>query len=437
MKDSKERVKAISRRDFMGKAAALSGFFIVPRAVLGNGYIAPSDRINLGFIGAGRQAGSLQKSFLETGEAQIIAACDAYTTNLDHFTNKVNSFYGAVAGKESYRGCDSYSDFREILALKDIDAVVIATPDHWHAVQAILAAEAGKDIYCEKPLSLAIEEGRAMVDATRKHNRVFQTGSMQRSWKEFRHAVELIRNGYIGEIKSVQVNVGGSPAPYSLPGEAIPEGLDWDLWLGPNFYAQYNHELVPAPGANFWGRWRYYKEFGGGDMTDWGAHMFDIVQWALDMDDSGPVEIIPPDGKEYPVLTYRYDNGIPVTHENFGWNHAIRFTGSTGRIDIKRHKLETTPASLKSRVIGQNEKKVYRSDNHYKDWLSAIRTRKKPICDVEIGHRSATVCTLGNIAYELKERLKWDPKKEKFTNERKANDLLSRKMREKWSVSLG
>jgi predicted dehydrogenase len=257
---------------------------------------------------------------------------------------------------------------------------------------------------------------------------------MQRSWPEFRQAVELVRNGYIGQIKGIKVSVGGPPVAYNLPEEKLPEGLDWNRWLGPNEYKHYNHQLNPSLTDTFWGKWRDFKEFGGGGMTDWGAHMFDIVQWALDMDNSGPVSIIPPDGKEQKFLTYTYANGIRMTHENFGINNAVQFTGSEGTVVIQRGKLVTTPASLQTKIIGANEKKVYHSDNHYQDFLNAIKNRNNPICDVEIGHRTASVCTLGNIAYSLKRPLTWDPRKEKFKDDREANDLRSRKLKKEFSI---
>jgi predicted dehydrogenase len=330
--------------------------------------------------------------------------------------------------------CKIYTDFREVLERNDIDAVVIATPDHWHGVLSVKAAQKKKDIYCEKPLSLTVKEGRAMVKAVKKHNRVFQTGSMQRSWPEFRQTAELIRNGYLGEIKEVKVSVDGPPKTYDLVGQPLPPGLDWDRWLGPNFYSPYHRDLAPTLEDTFWAKWRNYKEFGGGGMTDWGAHMFDIVQWALDMDSSGPVEVNYPDGAQYKVLTYKYANGITMTHENFGKMNAIRFIGTDGELDVQRRNLETNPISLKEKQIGENERHVYFSDNHYKDFLKAMRTRTKPICDVEVGHRTATVCSIGNIAYELKRSLRWDPEKEQFKNDPEANALLSRRMRRKWSI---
>jgi len=435
MKRETEESKGLSRRKFIANAAALSAFFIVPRFVLGGkGYTAPSDMITLGYIGAGRQAINLQKSFLKTDEAKIIAACDVYKDKVESFVKQVNAFYAEKAGETTYEGCRSYANFMDLLDQKDIDAVVIATPDHWHAAMVVRAAKAGKDIYSEKPLSLTVKEGRAMVDAVNKHGRVFQTGSMQRSMPEFRQAVELIRNGYLGNLKSVKVSIGGPPVPYDLPEEPLPAGLDWNFWLGPNEYVAYNHQLNPVLGDPLWGRWRDFKGLGGGDMTDWGAHMFDIVQWALDMDRSGPVEIIPPNGKDVTALTYKYDNGITVTKEDFGKKHAIQFTGSDGQIEIQRGKLVTTPASLKDKVIGENEKRVYNSPNHYKDFLNAIRKRSQPVSDIETGHRSATVCNIGNIAYELNRPLRWNPKKEKFKNDEQANALLSRPMKKEWAV---
>ncbi len=425
----------VSRRKFIKGVAALSAFSIVPRFVLGgNGYLATSDKINLGFIGTGKQSIGLMKNFLSTGEAQFVGACDVYEAKLEYFLEQLAVYYKEKETKK--KRCKPYDDFRELLDRKDIDAVVIASPDHWHAVMSVKAAEAGKDIYCEKPLSLTVAEGRAMVDAARKHNRVFQTGSMQRSWHEFRHTAELIRNGYIGDIKEIKVSVDGPPGAYDLPEQTVPAGLNWNSWLGPNEYVPFNKDLAPTMTDTFWARWRYYKEFGGGGMTDWGAHMFDIVQWALDMDHSGPVEVNYPDGDMYKHLTYKYNNGITMTHENFGKNNGIRFIGSTGQIDVQRKNLETTPSGLKTKTIGKNEKRVYFSSNHYKDFLDAIRNRTKPVCDVEIGHRTATVCTIGNIAYELKRSLKWDPVKEQFQNDNDANSLLSRKMKKEWAISV-
>ena len=439
----KEKSTTVTRRDFVGTTAkVLAGFIILPRYVLGGKspagllYTAPSDMISLGLIGSGKQGRGLTNAFLKTEQTRFVAISEVYTAKAQLTIDSLKTFYQKNTQSGSYSEIPVYNDFRELLALKNIDAVVIATPDHWHAAMAVRAAEAGKDIFCEKPLSLTVREGRAMVNATRKYNRVFQTGSMQRSWKEFRQAVELIRNGYIGEIKSVMVNVGPPPIAYNLPAETIPEGLDWTKWLGPNASAPFNAELAPPITKDVFPNWRNYKEFGGGMVTDWGAHMFDIVQWALDMDHTGPIEVIAPDGKEHPFLTYRYANGIIMTHEKWEWNNAIHFFGTEGEIKVARGKLETTPALLKDKVIGETEKHVYKSENHYKDFLSAMRNRNKPVCDVEIGHRTASVCNIGNIAYQLKRPLKWDPKKEHFKKDKEANALLGRPMLNEWGIKI-
>lgn len=432
-----------ARRKFIKQSAlGISTFFIVPRHVLGGKrrdgrpYLAPSDIIALGFIGTGKQGRSLTRQFLSTKEIRISAISEVYQAKAQLTLDSIKELFSKNADWGTYADIRVYNDFRELLNRKDIDAVVIATPDHWHAGVAVRAANAGKDIYCEKPLSLTVKEGRAMVDATRKNNRIFQTGSMQRSWPEFRQTAELVRNGYIGEIKSIKVNVGPPPILYNLQEESIPDGLDWSKWLGPNAPVVFNSELAPPTSKDVFPNWRLYKEFGGGMVTDWGAHMFDIVQWSLDMDHSGPVEVIPPDGKEIKFLTYKYANGITMTHEPWEWNNAIDFVGTEGEIKIQRRKLETTPASLKDKVISETEKHVYKSENHYKDFLSAMRSRKNPICDVETGHRTATVCNIGNIAYQLKRPLRWNPKKENFKGDQEANDLLGRTMNKEWGITL-
>ncbi len=433
----------ISRRDFVGKASlALGSFLIVPRHVLGgkkadgSRYLAPSDIISLGFIGTGKQGRGLTTSFLSTNEVRIAALSEVYRAKAQLTLHRIKTHYEKNTQLGAFSDIPVYQDFRELLNRKDIDAVVIATPDHWHAAMAVRAAEAGKDIYCEKPLSLTVREGRAMVNAARKYKKVFQTGSMQRSWPEFRQTAELIRNGYIGEVKSIKVNVGAPPIAYNLAEEKLPEGLDWGKWLGPNESVLFNSELAPPTSKDVFPNWRLYREFGGGMVTDWGAHMFDIVQWSLGMDDSGPVEVLAPDGKEIKFLTYKYENGITMTHEKWEWNNAIHFVGTEGEIKVQRKKIETTPISLKDKVIGETEKHVYKSENHYKDFLDAIRNRSKPICDVEVGHRTASVCNIGNIAYRLNRSLKWDPKKEIFIDDKEANAILGRPMNKEWGIKI-
>lgn len=432
----------MKRREFLTKSSlAIGSFFIVPRHVLGgirpdgSHYVAPSDFINLGFIGTGKQGRGLANSFLSTGEVRIAAISDVYQAKADQFVDRIKEIYVKSSTLGDYAEIQQYQDFRELLALKNIDGVVIASPDHWHAAMAVRAAAAGKDIFCEKPLSLTVKEGRAMVDATRKYERVFQTGSMQRSWPEFRQAAELIRNGYIGEVQSIKVNVGPPPVAYDLTAEELPVGLDFEKWLGPNSAVSFNSELAPPIIKDVFPNWRKYKEFGGGGMTDWGAHMFDIVQWALDMDESGPVRVDAPKTNGNEFLTYTYANGITMTHQPWEWNNAIEFVGTEGTLRVQRQKLETSNASLMNRVIGPNEKHVYESKNHYQDFLSAMRNRTRPVCDVEIGHRTASIGNIGNIAYELNKALTWDPKSEIF-NDSAANALLGRKLNKKWGIKL-
>ncbi len=439
----KEKSSPISRRDFVGTTAkALTAFMIVPRYVLGGKrpdgslYVPPSDMISLGLIGTGKQGKILTSYFLKTGQVRFVAVSEVYKAKVQMALDQLKATYEKTPALGAYSEPAVYADFRELLARKDVDAAVIATPDHWHAAMAVRAAEAGKDIYCEKPLALTVREGRAMVNATRKYDRVFQTGSMQRSWPEFRQAAELIRNGYIGKVKTVKVNVGPPPTPYNLTAEPIPEGLDWVKWLGPNAAVPFNAELAPPTSKDVYPNWRNYREFGGGMVTDWGAHMFDIVQWALDMDTSGPVEVAAPDGGDHPFLTYRYANGITMTHEKWAWNNAIHFVGTEGELKVQRGKLETSPAALKDKGIGEKEKHVYKSEDHYKDFISAMRLRSKPICDVETGHRTATVCNIGNIAYRLNRKLEWDPKKELFANDAEANALLGRPMLNEWAIKI-
>lgn len=433
----------LNRRDFINKASLFfGGVMIVPRHVLGGQspsgkkYLAPSDIISLGFIGTGKQGRGLTTSFLSTNEVRISAISEVYQAKAKLTLDRIKAHYEKNTQLGQLGEIPVYENFTELLERKDIDAVVIAAPDHWHAAMAVRAAQAGKDIYCEKPLSLTVKEGRAMVNAARKYKRVFQTGSMQRSWPEFRQTAELIRNGYIGEVKSIKVNVGAPPVAYNLAEERIPEGLNWKAWLGPNLPVVFNSELAPPTSKDVFPNWRLYREFGGGMVTDWGAHMFDIVQWSLGMDDSGPVEVLAPNGKDIQYLTYKYENGITMTHEKWEWNNAIHFIGTEGEIKVQRRKLETSPASLKDKVIGENEKHVYKSENHYKDFLDSMRTRNKPICDVEIGHRTATVCNIGNIAYRLNRSLKWNPQKEVFIDDKEANLLLGRTMNKEWGIKI-
>ena len=422
----------MQRRKFLTQTAmAAAAFTIVPRNVLGgNGYLAPSDRINVGYIGLGRQCLGLLNNINGLKETIALAACDVDKRKLDRFVplaDKSNA-------QKVTTGVQTYAHYRELLSRKDIDAVVIATPDHWHAQIAVDAAKAGKDIYCEKPLSLTIAEGRAMVNATRKYKRVFQTGSMQRSFSGFRKAVELIRNGHIGNVKEVNVSVGAPPRENDFPVVEAPDYIDWDMWIGPSPYNGYSPVLHNPIEAKEWALWREYRNFGGGYVTDWGAHMFDIVQWALDKDASGPVRFVPPSGPATSGCYFEYDNGVKVTHTKWGEGNAIQFIGSNGTLEVSRSFLRSKPENMVNIEIKPTDKHVYLSTNHYQDWVDAIKKRSKPICDVEIGHRTCTVCNAMNIAYLLQRPLTWNPKKEEF-NDADANRLRTRNYRGQWDFT--
>lgn len=420
-----------SRRDFLKTGSLMAaGFMIVPRHVLGgSGYVAPSDRINLGYIGNGKMARSLLKSINSCPETIVLASCDVDSKKLGRFVN-----LAMEANKQKIKtDVKGYGDYRELLQRKDIDAVVVATPDHWHAQITIDAAKAGKDIYCEKPLSLTVGEGRAMVNAVRKYKRILQTGSMQRSMDNFRHAAELVINGYIGQIKEVNVSIGEPVKDCDLPSMPIPDYLNWDMWIGPSLYRGYNPILSPPIEEDVWAWWRGYRGFGGGYITDWGAHMFDIVQWALGMDDSGPVAFTPPSTPgALSGLSFRYANGINVYHKDWGKKNAIQFIGSEGTIEVARGFFKVSQSKLENIQFKSSDIRLYKSQQHQQDWVNAMKSRKDPIANVEVGHRTASVCNLVNIAYELQKPLLWNPKKEVFLNSAYGNQMLSRPYRGNW-----
>ncbi|MEM8526931.1 MAG: Gfo/Idh/MocA family oxidoreductase [Bacteroidota bacterium] len=426
-----------TRRKFLKHGATtVAAFTIVPRFVLGgNGYLPPSDKITLGIIGTGKQSKGLGKRMMELPGTQMIAACDVDQQKLKRFEQMANAYYSEKMDNDSYRACRTYEDYEELLNRDDIDAVVIATPDHWHAKMSIDAMKAGKDVYCEKPLAHTVEEGRLMVKAAEKYDKILQTGSMQRSWDKFRHAVELVRNGYLGEIKTIKVNVGAPALQDDLTKETTPKYLNWDRWLGAAPNTGYHPILSPPIENDIWPKWRDYKEYGGGILCDWGAHMFDIAQWALDMDASGPVEYIPPsDPKATRGMKYVYANGIEMYHEDFGRGWAVQFNGTEGKIEVSRRFLESDIEGLVDRKIGANEERVYFSNSHTKNWLDCIKNRKQPICPAEIGHRTASICNISNIAYQLGRPLKWNPKKEKFKGDKEANKMRGKEYRTGYEI---
>lgn len=424
----------MNRKDFVKNSLlAITGFSIVPRHVLGGtNFLAPSDRINLGYIGTGKQAEGLLGSIGMLPDTIVVAASDVDKRKLSHFVGNANK---ANATKTN-NAVNSYADYRELLGRKDIDAVVIASPDHWHALHVIDSAKSGKDIYCEKPLALTIDEGRHMAKAVDKYKRVLQTGSMQRSQHNFRHAVELIRNGYIGDVHTVNVSIGSPVKQCDLPSMTAPDHLDWDMWVGPSLYRGYHPTLAPPLEDNQWAGWRWYRDFGGGYITDWGAHMFDIVQWALDMDNSGPVAFVPPSGPDSTIgLYFKYANGVQVNHKKWVEDNAIQFIGTEGTIEVSRSNLSCSNPKLNDLKLSGRDKRVHFSDNHYADWTKSIKDRSAPlVASVEVGHRTSTVCNAVNIAYELQKEIKWNPKTELFDN-KYANLMKSRPYRGQWDYT--
>ena len=422
--------RELSRRAFLAKASATVAVpTIIPATALGlGGRPAPSARLAIAGIGVGGNGGGHLSRYLGSPETQVVAVCEIDSERREAARQKADAKYAEDMNKGSCKGCAAYGDFRELIARDDIDAVWISTPDHWHALIAIAAMREGKDVYCEKPLSLTIHEAREMAKTARRYDRVFQTGSQQRSSFRFWRACELVRNGRIGKLISCHVNVGGPSTDCYLPAQPVPEGLDWNMWLGPAPWRPYNKGLHPAS-------WRGYRDYSGGGMTDWGAHHFDICQWALGMDNSGPVEIIPPDDKDVKWLTYRYANGVLVHRGGYtGPGSGITFKGTDGMIEVSRSHLLSEPKRILDEPIAPGEVRLYHSNNHAGDWLNCIKTRERPICDVEIGCRSVTVCHLGNIAYWLKRPLRWNPQTERFDGDREADRWLDRPKRAPWVI---
>ena len=426
-----KKVKNNTRRKFIKSSAiGVTAFSIVSRFVLGRGYLAPSDKISLGVIGVGKQGSGLARRFLIETQVQIVAGSDVWTPKREAFSKNVEKWYANERGTEKYNGVTNYLDYKEMLERSDIDAVIIATPDHWHAIQAVDALNSGKDVFCEKPLTNTIKEGRDIVNAVKKNNAIFQTGSMQRSWAKFRTAKDIVSSGKLGEITKVLVNVGDPARNFDLEGEALPAGVDWNRWCGPAPLLPYHSSIAP-PIVDKFPDWRFFKETGGGILSDWGAHMFDIAQWCLGMDHTGPVKYIPPtDRSAKRGLRMFYENGIEMVHEDFGRNFAVRFFGSEGTLDVSRGFLETDPANILASVPGADDEKPFQDrGNHYENWMTAIKNRTETICPAEIGHRTATICNVANIAYELGRTVNWDPVKEKFVKDGQANKMRKRKNR--------
>jgi len=426
-KRSKHAAK-VSRRDFLKGSAVVAGAVIaspaiVPSSVFGSG--APSNRITLGCIGLGGQGTGNMKGFRGKSNCEVVAVCDV---DAGHLARALQ-----IAGLNAN---SAYTDFREVLARDDIDAVSVATPDHWHIPVSVAAVRSGKDVYCEKPLTLTIGGGRVFANEAKRYGRIVQTGSQQRSGSEFRFACELVRNGRIGKLHTMRVGIHGNnrTCPPTWKAEPIPDGFDYDMWLGPAPWEPYTTQRCHY-------QFRFILDYSGGQMTNWGAHYLDIAQWGNAADDTGPVEIVgsgdfPKTGlfttAQNENIEYTYANGVKLFLKS-GSGHT-RFEGTEGWVDVTRGKIDAEPKSLLTSVIAPDEIHLYDSNDHKQNFLDCIKSRKDTICTAEIGHRSASVCHLGNIAMKLGRKLKWDPKAERFINDSAANNMLTRAMRAPWRL---
>lgn len=419
----------MSRRAFLGYSAmGLAGLTILPSWSRNGVRIAPSDRVVMGFVGLGRQGLSDFQSFTHCPSVQVAACCDADSIKRMRFKQRVQTWQ---KGAGMNPRCDMYEFYQNLLERKDIDAIGIEVPDHWHAMIAIDACDAKKDVYCQKPLGYTITEGWAVEKAVRRNNTVFQMGSQQRSGKEFQRAIKICREGGIGHIEKIYARVGDTPTPYDLPEQKVPANLNFNLWLGPltNPIIHYNEQLCPPVSLNpekdeeFWGGWRWYQETGNGYTADWGAHMFDIAQAAIGMDGSGPCEFIPKGYEGTEHMTMKYENGIIMTEQPFLEDKeeakGLRFIGDDGWLTVARGEIHCSKPELVEGVIG-NRGEYEVSAPHMQNFIDAVHSRKDPIAPVEVGTSTNTLCCLSNIAAELKRPVKWNPATRHFIDDEEA-----------------
>ena len=442
----------LTRRALLARAAALAAApYVLPASARGaDGAVPPSNRITLGFIGVGMMGRGHVRCCLSYPQAHILAVCDVDRWRREDAKSTVEAGYAERRAAGTYRGCDTYTDLRRLLARRDIDAVLIATGDRWHALATVMAAKAGKDVYCEKPASLTIAGALAMVETVQRYGRVFQTGLQQRTSAPFRKACTLVQSGAIGRVRVVYVCFPGTSQDVALPPEPVPDGLDWDLWLGPAPRRPFNSRY------HIYGRpprvvpWDFCRDFGGGNLTSNAVHAFDVVQWGLGMDGSGPVRIEPPETGRVPSLTYTYAGGVQCqvtwhleAGKHFvppGWDPKTRiqnfgalFVGEEGWIHVGRQGYLTAhPASILGRPgaaeVGGGV------PTHHQNWLDCIRTRRQPASDVVRGCGSTMVAHLGCIAHWTGRTLEWDPVRKRFPGDAEANRWLFRPMRSPWAL---
>ncbi len=450
----------LTRRKYLKLSAAATGGMlafptIVPASVLGKN--APSNKINIGQIGFGRIARDHDlPETMKYDIARVVAVADVDMKRAEKGKAFVEKYYAEKTGKSNYVDVQTYQNYQELLANSDIDAVIISTPDHWHAQPAMEAAYAGKDVYLQKPTSLTIQEGRQMADAFHHTGRVFQIGSQQRSqdpWPQFKRACELVRNGRIGEIKTVYVGLPGDPSGDPEPEMQIPDNLDYDMWLGSTPYKYYTEKRV-HPQADFSRPgWLRCEQFGAGMITGWGAHHIDTAHWGMGTEYTGPIEVeaeakFPSSGLwnvhgDFKVMA-KYENGVTM-HISGDYPNGVKFEGTEGWIFVSRGNVGVTasdPTSAQSSdafsaskdtilqsEIGKDEVHLYESPEQHGNWLDCIQSRKQTVAPAEIAHRSCSACLVAHIAMKLPRKLHWDPMNERFKNDDEANAMLSRPQR--------
>ncbi|MHC4461339.1 MAG: Gfo/Idh/MocA family protein [Planctomycetota bacterium] len=484
MENSKETdTRRITRRQFLGRTAALSGIvtapWFIPSSARGaDGNVAPSNRITVGLIGHGIMGRGHLRRLAGDRDFQVMAVCDVDSVRCEQGKNRVEETYAARLANGTYKGCAAYNDYRELLARPDIDAVVIATPDHWHSLQSIDAAKAGKDVYCEKPISITIRQGRRLAEAVRRYGRIFQTGTQYRSIPTVRQVCKFVRAGGLGKVKQVftlWTSLGGffgaprfkpyrhlmdiensgksyAPLDITLPAEPVPDGLDWDLWVGPAAWHPYNpaYHKNPSPGVV---PWSFCEDFGAASVTWHHSHSADVIQYALGVENSGPAEIIHPSSGEYPTLTCKYANGtllhlvdhwgmvkdvykaVPATARLAG-NFGGLFVGERGWVTSMSTggPVQGGPEDIFEEMKLRTRQVNIGANNHHANFFECIRTRRRPSCNEEIGHRSASLGHLAIIAHKLQRSLKWDPAREEFLGDEAANRLRFCAMRAPWHI---
>ena len=437
--------RKIKRRDFVkGMAfAAIGAPMIVPSTVFGQN--APSNRLTMGQIGVGNMGTTNMKEFLKREDVQVLAICDLDQKRAEVGKKTVEDAYAKKSSSGTYKGCDLIHDFRDIIGRKDIDFISIAVPDHWHAIPAITAANAGKDLYAEKPLALTIPQGRAMCEAVARSKVIWQTGSWQRSEKNFHDACELVRNGRIGKVHTVYVGLPtGSPLKEPAPEMPVPEGFDYNFWLGPAPWAPYTEKRC------HW-NFRWILDYSGGQLSDWAAHHVDIANWGMGTEHTGPVEVegkgeFPREGLWNASTSYhfqcRYAEGFTMIVmndkaelEGKPLRNGVRFVGDKGWLWVARGgEIASQPENVITSIIDTNETHLYRSNNHYANFIECVRSRKETIAPIEHAQRAVSVAHLGNISMQLGRKIKFNPAKEQIVGDPEAERMIDRAMRSPWSL---